>query len=53
MISLDKLVQVGFTVKQATSLALFFRNIGYLTTNTAGLMTDFSLPENKVCRLNQ
>ena len=48
MISLDKLVQVGFTVKQATSLALFFRNIGYLTTNTAGLMTDFSLPENKV-----
>lgn len=48
MISLDKLVQVGFTVKQATSLALFFRNIGYLTTNTAGLMTDFSLPENRV-----
>lgn len=48
MISLDKLVQVGFTVKQATSLALFFRNIGYLTTNTSSLMTDFSLPENKV-----
>ena len=48
MISLDKLVQVGFTVKQATSLALFFRNIGYLTTNTAGLKTDFVVPDNKI-----
>lgn len=48
MISLDKLVQVGFTVKEATSLALFFRNIGYLTTNTAGLVEGFSLPANKV-----
>lgn len=48
MIALDKLVQVGFTVKQATSLALFFRNIGYLTTNTANLQVSFVLPENKV-----
>ena len=50
MISIDKLVEIGFTVSQATSLALFMRNIGYLTVGTDSVLDDFKskIPQDKV-----
>lgn len=48
MISIDKLVEVGFTLTQATNLSLFFRNIGYLTVGTSALKPGIVLPDSKI-----
>lgn len=48
MINLSKLVEVGFTLSQATDISIFFRNVGYLTTSTACLKADVVLPANKI-----
>ena len=48
MISLDKLVEIGFTLEQATDLSIFFRNVGYLTVGTDALLSGVELPPDKV-----
>lgn len=48
MISLDKLVEVGFTLSQATNISLFFRNVGYLTVGEACVKDGVVIPDNKV-----
>jgi len=48
MISLDKLVEVGFTLTQATNISIFFRNVGYLTTDSSCVKSGVSIPTNKI-----
>lgn len=48
MINLEKLVEVGFTLEQATNLSSFFRNVGYLTVGTDSLKSGVVLPADKV-----
>ena len=48
MISLDKLVEIGFTLSQATDISLFFRNVGYLTVGTSCVKDGVTIPTNKV-----
>lgn len=48
MITLDKLVEIGFSVEQATDISAFFRNVGYLTLGTESVLTGVTIPENKV-----
>ena len=49
MISIDKLVEIGFTVSQATDISNFFRNIGYAAKfDTDDLVDGYSIPANKV-----
>ena len=48
MISLDKLVEIGFTLSQATDISQFFRNVGYLTVGTTCVKTSVVIPTNKV-----
>jgi hypothetical protein len=47
MISLEKLVEIGFTLTQATDISVFLRNIGYLTVGTTCLKEPNNLPANK------
>lgn len=48
MIALDKLVEVGFTLAQATNISLFFRNVGYLTVGESCVKSGVVIPANKV-----
>lgn len=48
MISLDKLVEIGFTLAQATDISQFFRNVGYLTVGTSAVKEGVVIPANKV-----
>lgn len=48
MISIDKLVEIGFTVSQATDLSLYFRNMGYLTVGQQSVVSGYQVPSNKV-----
>jgi hypothetical protein len=48
MISLDKLVEIGFTLAQATDISQFFRNVGYLTVGTSAVKEGVVIPTNKV-----
>ena len=48
MISLDKLVEIGFTLSQATNISIFFRNVGYLTVGTSCVKDGVSIPANNV-----
>ena len=48
MISLDKLVEIGFTLSQATDISLFFRNVGYLTTGTTCVKDDVVIPSDNI-----
>lgn len=48
MISLDKLVEIGFTLSQATDISIFFRNVGYLTMGETCVKDDVVIPTNKV-----
>lgn len=48
MISLDKLVEIGFTYSQATTLSTFFRNVGYLTVGETCVKEGVVIPTNKV-----
>lgn len=52
MINLDKLVEIGFTLSQATNISLFFRNVGYLTVGTSCVKDDVTIPANKVLVIN-
>lgn len=47
MISLDKLVEIGFTPAQATDISQFFRNVGYLTVGTSAVKDGVVIPANK------
>ena len=45
MISLDKLVQIGFTLPTATDISAFFQNVGYLANITDSDVVDgFDIP---------
>lgn len=49
MISLDKLVEIGFTLPKATDISAFLSNIGYIGKFTSEDLVDgFSVPENHV-----
>jgi hypothetical protein len=49
MISLDKLVEIGFTLPRATDISAFLSNIGYIGDFTADdLVEGYSIPANKV-----
>lgn len=53
MISLDKLVEIGFTLAQATDLSTFFRNVGYLTVGEDCVKAGVSIPANKILIINK
>lgn len=49
MISIDKLVEIGFTVSQATDISNFFRNIGYAAKfDSDDMVEGYSIPSNKI-----
>ena len=48
MIALDKLVEIGFTLSQATDISTFFRNVGYLTVGETCVKTGVVIPDNKI-----
>lgn len=48
MINLDKLVEVGFTLTQATNISIFFRNVGYLTVGESCVKSGVVIPTNKI-----
>ena len=48
MISLDKLVEIGFTLSTATNISLFFRNVGYLTVGETCVKSGVVIPTNKI-----
>lgn len=48
MINLSKLVEVGFTLSQATDISIFFRNVGYLTVGDTCVKEGTTVPENKI-----
>jgi hypothetical protein len=49
MISLDKLVEIGFTLPKATDISAFLSNIGYIGKFTADdLVEDFVVPDNHI-----
>lgn len=53
MISIDKLVSIGFTVSQATDLSTFFRNVGYIAKfATSDLVTGYTVPANKIIKID-
>lgn len=49
MANISQFVKVSFQIKKATSLAIFFSNVGYLCTATdSDFVSGFVLPTNKV-----
>lgn len=53
MISIDKLVQIGFTVSQATDISKFFRNIGYIAKFVAAdLVEGVTIPVDKIFKID-
>lgn len=49
MISIDKLVEIGFTLPQATDISAYLSNAGYIGDFTSSdVVTGYSIPENKV-----
>lgn len=53
MISIDKIVQIGFSVSQATDISNFFRNIGYAAKFTAeDLVEGFTVPADKIIKID-
>lgn len=49
MANISQFVKVSFFIRKATSLAIFFSNLGYLCTASASDFVDgFSIPTNKV-----
>lgn len=52
MINLDKLVEIGFTISQATNLSLFFRNVGYLTVGTDSVISTVTVPDSKIIEID-
>ena len=53
MISLDKLVEVGFSLPKATDISAFLSNVGYIGKFTAeDLVADFEVPTNHVVVLS-
>ena len=53
MISIDKLVEIGFTLPQATDISAYLSNVGYIGDFTASDLVDgYSVPANKVIVLS-
>lgn len=53
MISLDKLVEIGFTLPQATDISAFLSNVGYIGDFTSEhLVQGFSYPVNHILVIN-
>lgn len=53
MISIDKLVEIGFTLPQATDISAYLSNVGYIGDFTASDLVDgYSVPDNKVIVLS-
>lgn len=53
MISLDKLVEIGFTLPKATDISAFLSNIGYIGKFTADDLVDgYVVPENHIIVLS-
>ena len=49
MANIDQFVKVGFTISKATSLAIFFSNIGYLcTAQQSDFVSGYTIPTNKI-----
>lgn len=48
MISLDKLVEIGFTLSRAIDISLFFRNVGYLTVGETCVKDGVNIPADKI-----
>lgn len=48
MIALSKLVEIGFSIEQATDISAFFRNVGYLTVGSESVLTGVVVPDNKI-----
>lgn len=49
MISLSKLVEIGFTLPKATDISAFLSNVGYIGDFTgADLVEGYTIPDNKV-----
>lgn len=49
MISIDKLVEIGFTLPQATDISAYLSNAGYVGDFTSSdLVSGYTMPANKV-----
>nr|DAN24409.1 MAG TPA: tail sheath protein [Caudoviricetes sp.] len=49
MISIDKLVEIGFTLPQATDISAYLSNVGYVGDFTSSdLVSGYDMPANKV-----
>ena len=49
MISIDKLVEIGFTLPQSTDISAYLSNIGYIGTYTStDMLATASIPTDKV-----
>lgn len=49
MISIDKLVEIGFTLPQATDISAYLSNAGYVGDFTSSdLVSGYNMPANKV-----
>lgn len=49
MISIDKLVEIGFTIPQATDISAYLSNAGYVGDFTSSdLVSGYNMPANKV-----
>lgn len=52
MANISQFVKVSFQIRKATSLAIFFSNVGYLCTATSDdFVTGYVLPTNKVINI--
>ena len=48
MINLNKLVEIGFTLPQATDISAFFQNVGYLGNITSNdVVSGYTIPDDK------
>lgn len=53
MFSLEKLVQMGFTIEPATKLNKLFKRVGYAAKFTSSdLLADVVIPDNKIFQIN-
>lgn len=53
MANIDQFVKVGFTISKATSLAIFFSNIGYLcTAQQSDFVDGYVIPANKIIAIS-
>ena len=52
MANIDQFVKVGFSISKATSLAIFFSNVGYLcTASQSDFVGGYVIPANKIINI--